>query len=73
MDDERLPEPEPSGALVPPPVHPPTALATAAPLPPRRTPDDALEVRNFLTRVVERALDALDRAGDSIANAVGLR
>lgn len=73
MDDERLPEPEPSGALVPPPVHPPTALATSAPLPPRRKPVDALEARNFVARVVERALDALDRAGDSIANAVGLR
>jgi hypothetical protein len=72
MDDARLPEPEPSGALVPPPVHPPTALATAAPLLPRR-PDDALEVRNLVARVVERALDALDRAADSIASAVGLR
>lgn len=73
MDDERLPEPEPSGALVPPPVHPPTALATAAPLPPRRRTDESLEARNFVSRLVERALDALDRAGDSIANAVGLR
>ena len=73
MDDERIPEPEPSGALVPPPIHPPTALATAAPLPPRRRPDDALEARAFVTRLVERALDAIDRAGDSIASAVGLR
>ena len=73
MDDARLPEPEPSGALVPPPVHPPTALATAAPLPPRPRRDDALEARNLVARVVERALDALDRAGDSIASAVGRR
>ena len=73
MDDERIPEPEPSGALVPPPIHPPPARATAAPLPPRRRPDDALEPRAFGTRLVERALDAIDRAGDSIASAVGLR
>jgi len=73
MDDERLPEPEPSGALVPPPTHSPTALATAAPLPPRRRDDDVIEARNLLVRAVQRALDALDQAGDSIAAAVGLR
>ena len=73
MDDERLPEPEPSGALVPPPTHAPTALATAAPLPPRRRDDDVIEARNLLVRAVQRALDALDQAGDSIAAAVGLR
>ena len=73
MEDARLPETEPSGALVPPPTHPPTALATAAPLPPRRWEDDAIEARNVLVRAVERTLDALDRVGDSIADAVGLR
>ena len=73
MDDARLPEPESSGALVPPPSHPPTALATAAPLPPRRWEDDALDVRDFLARTVERTLDTLDNVGDSIAAAVGLR
>ena len=71
--DERLPDPEPSGALVPPPVHPPTALATAAPLPPRRRDDDLLEARGLVERAVDRALDALDSVGDSIAAAVGLR
>ena len=73
MDDERLPEPEPSGALVPPPAYPPTALATAAPLPPRRRDDDLIEARNVVGRLVTRALDALDNVGDSIASAVGLR
>lgn len=73
MDEERVPEPEPRGALVPPPVHPPTALATAAPLPPRRWADDAIESRGVLSRAVDRALDALDTVGDSIAEAVGLR
>ena len=73
MEDARLPEPEPSGALVPPPTHPPTALATAAPLPPRRRPDEALDAREVVARAVERTLDALDRVADSIAGAVGLR
>ena len=73
MEDERVPDPEPSGALVPPPVRPPTALATAAPLPPRRWDDDVIEARGVLERAVERALDALDRVGDSIAETVGLR
>jgi hypothetical protein len=75
MDDERLPEPEPSGALVPPPVHPPTALATNAPVPPRRWDDDDLveEARGLAARLVSRAFDALDNVGDSIAAAVGLR
>ena len=73
MEDARLPETEPSGALVPPPTDPPIALATAAPLPPRRWEDDAIEARNVLVRAVERTLDALDRVGDSIADAVGLR
>lgn len=73
MDEELVPEPEPRGDLVPPPVHPPTALATAAPLPPRRWDDDVIEARGALARVVDRALDALDTVGDSIAEAVGLR
>jgi hypothetical protein len=73
MDDARVPETQPSGALVPPPTHPPTALATAAPLPPRRRADDEIDARSVFARVVERTLDALDRAGDSIAAAVGLR
>jgi hypothetical protein len=73
MDDERVPEPEPSGALVPPPVHPPTALAAATPLPPRRWDDDVAEASGVLQRAFNGALDALDRVGDSIAEAVGLR
>ena len=73
MEDARLPETEPSGALVPPPTHPPTALAAAAPLLPRRRPDDATDAATLIARFVERTLDALDRVGDSIASAVGLR
>ena len=73
MDEERVPEPEPRSALVPPPVHPPTALAAAAPLQPRRWNDDVIEARGVFSRAVDRALDALDTVGDSIAEAVGLR
>ena len=73
-DDERIPEPEPSGALVPPPIYPSTALATSAPLPPRRwEDDDVVAARDFFARLVRRTFDALDTVGDSIASAVGLR
>jgi hypothetical protein len=71
MSDEILPPPEPTGALVPPPGHPPTALAAIAPLPPRR--EDPLDVRTLLGQAVDTTLDALDALGDSIAGAVGLR
>ncbi|HKP15218.1 MAG TPA: hypothetical protein VJT85_04110 [Gemmatimonadaceae bacterium] len=73
MDDARLPQTESSGALVPPPPHPPTALAAGASIPPRRWEDDVLDARDLLERSIERTLDALDRVGDSIAAAVGLR
>ena len=73
MDDERVPEPEPGGALVRRAVHPPAALAAATPLPPRRWDDDMIEARGMFTRVVSRALDTLDAVGDTIAQAVGLR
>jgi hypothetical protein len=73
MEDARLPETEPSGALVPPPANPPTALAAAAPLLPRPRRDDSLDAATLVARAVERTLDALDRVGDSIASAVGLR
>ncbi|HET7132391.1 MAG TPA: hypothetical protein VFJ95_09080 [Gammaproteobacteria bacterium] len=71
MSDEILPLPEPSGALVPPPVNPPTALAAATPIPPRR--EDRVDVRTLVGQAVDTTLDALDALGDSIAGAVGLR
>jgi hypothetical protein len=74
IDDERIPETEPTGALVPPPPMPSTALAAATPLPPRRWDDeDVIAARDFFARVVRRTFDALDTVGDSIASAVGLR
>jgi len=73
MDDERLPEPEPSGALVPPPTNPPTAVATAAPLPPRRSVNEVAVARNVFREMLRATLNALDNVGDSIASAIGLR
>ena len=70
--DERIPEPQTSGSLVPPPRHPPTAVATAAPLPPSRP--TASRVRpGRVQALVAAALDGLDTLGDRIADAVGLR
>jgi len=74
IDDESMPDPEPTGALVPVPHIPSTALVTATPLPPRRWSDDDLIVaRDFFARAVRSAFDALDDVGDSIAGAIGLR
>lgn len=73
-DDERSPESRPSGALVPPPHLPSTALAAATPLPPRQWgADDTRAARDFFARVLRTTFDALDNVGDSIAAAVGLR
>jgi hypothetical protein len=73
MIDDMLPEPEPAGALVPPPRNPPTALATADALPPRREPRDIAPREGILRQVVQTTLNALDDVGDSIAHAIGLR
>ena len=72
-DDEDIPQPESSGALVPPPIHPSTALAAPAPLPRRWDDDDVIAARDFFARVVRGTFDALDNVGDSIATAIGLR
>jgi len=40
---------------------------------PRPRRDDSLDAGTLIARAVERTLDALDRVGDSIASAVGLR
>ena len=74
IDDDRIPESQPSDALVPAPHVPSTALAAAAPLPPRQWgADDTRAARDFFARVVRSTFDALDDVGDSIATAIGLR
>ena len=76
--DDYRPEPEPGGALVPPTRHPPTAVGIATPPPPR--PPRALPAPRrrgglfaLLGAVIDTTLDAADRAGDAIAQALGLR
>jgi len=73
IDDEDIPQPEASGALVPLPSHPSTALTTPALVPRRWQDDDMIAARDFFARVVRRTFDTLDDVGDSIASAVGLR
>jgi hypothetical protein len=73
MMDDILPQPQPSGALVPPPRTPPTALATAEPLPPLRPSGRVVRSEGLLRDLVRTTLDTLDSLGDSIAGAIGLR
>jgi hypothetical protein len=71
--DESLPETQPEGSLVPPPRVPPTAVATAAPLPPSSPRLSLATRRSGVFAMVNRALDQLDTLADRIADAVGLR
>jgi hypothetical protein len=74
------PVPQPSGSLVPPPIHPPTAVATATPEPERHPRPmiraemhDAPLLLRMLGRAATVVLDALDEAGDEVARRIGLR
>jgi hypothetical protein len=67
MSDELLPEPEASAALVPPPRTPPTALATSAPLPPIRRSDDD---DRLAPRGLLRLVDSALDALDSLGDRV---
>ena len=65
------------GALVPPPVHPPTAVGAAAESPPPRRgrPEDAWRARSGLHGlgdVVNAVLDLADDLGDAIASRLRL-
>lgn len=73
MDDHHR-DTQPHGALVPPPPMPPLALATSAPLPPRRPRAGAMQSgRSTFTRLLDSVLNGLDDVADRIAAAVGLR
>ena len=68
--DEHTPHTEPSGALIPPPRNPPTALATSGSMPSAsRIPARIKGLRGF----VDSVLDRLDTLADRIADAAGLR
>ena len=73
MSDDSVLEPQPGGALVPPPRTPPMALAAATPLPPIRPRSEGIEGPRSLLRLVDAALDVLDAVGDRVAVMVGLR
>jgi len=71
-----VPESQPSGSLVPPPRHPPTAIATATPQPPRppvsAVPPEPLSLTRLLRRAIDRALDVADDVADTIVSATGI-
>jgi hypothetical protein len=74
FDDDRIPDPEPRGALVPAPHVSTTSLAGAVPWTrPSLSDDNVVAARELFARVVRSTLDALDDVGDSIATAIGLR
>ncbi|HXT18934.1 MAG TPA: hypothetical protein VN706_25130 [Gemmatimonadaceae bacterium] len=75
MDNADIPPTQPSGALVPPPRGPRTAVATATPEPPNRHarhPDSWIR-RNAFQQFVARTLDAVDDFADTVAAGLGLR
>jgi hypothetical protein len=72
---DRVPEPQSSGDLVPPPRHPPTALATATqpPRPPLSpTAHEPPALLQLLGRAIDRVLDVADDVADTVASASGL-
>ncbi len=79
MNPDDAPLPEPSGSLLPPTRHPPTALAVATPPPPRRPRSihEKLQADPRTRRLVDNAIgfvfDRADAIGDEIAKFFGLR
>jgi hypothetical protein len=74
--DAEQPPADPRGALVPPPTHPPTAVAASSdppPRPPRARAVRPLVVPSELRASLERLLDAVDTVADRVAEAAGLR
>lgn len=74
-EDDLIPPTQPSGALVPPPKLPPTALALASPAPllPRRPAPKPLFTGSGFEQFVSRTLDAVDEFADTVAEGLGLR
>ncbi len=73
--DDFIPQTEPSGALVPPPRVPPTAVALATPDPPPLRPSRVPYLRRTgsVAQFVQRTLDAVDELADTVAEGLGLR
>ena len=86
MASDDLPQPEPRGALVPPDKHPPTALGTDTPEPPRPSPasrpslqppyrhvERTVSIGPDLKAAVNRVLDAIDEVAATIAIELRIR
>lgn len=80
MDEVDRLKPEPRGALVPPDRHPPTALGTDTPEPPRPpspirhiTVERHVHLGPDVRRLVSTVLDTIDRVADTIADELGVR
>ena len=83
MASDELPQPEPRGALVPPGRHPPTALGTDTPEPPRPPHplrqhwqshvEHTIHIGPDLKVAMNKVLDAVDRVAETIAVELGIR
>lgn len=73
--DDFTPQPQPSGALVPPtPPGPPTAIALLTPEPPPPRRERMPYMRDqALWNLIKRTLDAVDGVADTIAEGLGIR
>jgi hypothetical protein len=73
--EDFTPPTQPSGALVPPPKGPGTAIAVSVPEPPNRHPRHARSVHdpNPIRRFIKRTLDVVDGMADAVAGGLGLR
>jgi hypothetical protein len=70
--DEYQPPTEPSGALVPPPRVPPTALATVPPAPLEWRGEHEMELSAF-AKFFDATLDVVDEVADSVAALLRIR
>lgn len=80
MTSDQHPQPEPHGALVPPDQHPPTALGTDTPEPPRpprqtwhRHVERTINIGPDLKAALNKVLNAIDEAAETIAVELKLR
>ena len=80
MTSDELPQPEPHGALVPPDRHPPTAIGTDTPEPPRpprqgwsRTMERTINIGPDLKAAMNKVLDAIDEVAETIAVELRIR
>lgn len=72
--EDFTPQTQPSGALVPPPKAPGTALATASPAPlPHRPVERSISEPTAIRRLIQQTLDAVDELADTLAEGLGLR